>query len=60
MPMPMDDSRPMEEQIEEINNMHAIQRRDFEKQLDMILVMNDSIERLNAKIGEDPDEVLAN
>jgi len=60
MPMPMDDSRPMEEQIEEINKIHAIQRRDFEKQLDMILVMNDSIERLNAKIGEDPDEVLAN
>ncbi len=60
MPMPWDDNKPMEEQIEAINKIHDKQRRDFEKRLDMILVLNESIDKLNAKIGENPDEELAN
>jgi hypothetical protein len=50
--MPMDDSKPMEDQLEDINKIHAKQRRDFEKQLDAILVMNELIGQLDAKIGE--------
>lgn len=60
MPMPIDDSKTFDEQMEETQKFYKKQKNDFEKRLDMILVLNEITGVMDPRTDETPEEELAN
>lgn len=55
MPVPFDppgSDRTYEEQLEDVKKIHKLQREDFESRLDMMLVLEDTLNNYRSKTGE--------